>query len=179
MTTTSPSATESVVVPAHRDPTEYLRALAERDREVALAQAATSTTGSDPAEDISPPPRQGRSLTLILAVFVLSVAVAVAGVTALRGSAEPVAAVADVTAPILVPASIAPVETGRPVLSMTPAPATHTVEAGDTLEQIALRYDTTVPALIELNDLADPNALFVGQVILVPVEGAPADATAN
>ncbi len=44
----------------------------------------------------------------------------------------------------------------------------HVVAAGETLGTIAQRYNTTVEALIELNDLANPNVISVGQQLQVP-----------
>lgn len=41
------------------------------------------------------------------------------------------------------------------------------IESGDTLDQIALENDTTVEALLTLNDGLDPNALQVGQRVRV------------
>ena len=59
----------------------------------------------------------------------------------------------------------------------TPMPAgggTHTVRRGDNLFRIALRYGTTVQALASTNGLADPRRLSVGQVLVVPGQGAAA-----
>jgi len=48
------------------------------------------------------------------------------------------------------------------------------VRAGDTLSQIAARFNTTVAAIVEANNLTNPNLIFVGQVLLIPVsEGTP------
>jgi len=44
----------------------------------------------------------------------------------------------------------------------------HTVVAGDTLSSIAAKYNTTVQALAQLNDLKDPYVLSVGQAICLP-----------
>lgn len=44
----------------------------------------------------------------------------------------------------------------------------YVVEAGDTLGEIAFRYGTTVPVLVRLNGLDDPDVLFVGQELRVP-----------
>ena len=41
------------------------------------------------------------------------------------------------------------------------------VERGDYLSRIADRYDITVEELVRLNDIADPNLLFVGQELLI------------
>ena len=54
----------------------------------------------------------------------------------------------------------------------TPPPSggscTYTVVAGDTLSSIALRYNTTVAALVAANGLSDPNAIRVGQTLIIP-----------
>ena len=42
------------------------------------------------------------------------------------------------------------------------------VQKGDTLSGIAVKYGTNTKALIGMNNLADPNRLFVGQEINVP-----------
>lgn len=44
----------------------------------------------------------------------------------------------------------------------------HTVESGDTLFEIGLRYDLTVNALVRANNLADPGLLNVGQKLIIP-----------
>lgn len=45
---------------------------------------------------------------------------------------------------------------------------TYTVRAGDTLYTIALRNGTTVQALINANNLTNPNRLDIGQVLIIP-----------
>lgn len=42
-----------------------------------------------------------------------------------------------------------------------------TVQPGDSLSKIAKQHDTTVEELMALNDIDDPNLLFVGQELLV------------
>lgn len=48
---------------------------------------------------------------------------------------------------------------------------TYTVQTGDTLFEIARRYGTTVESLIALNNITDPNLIYVGQVLVVPEGG--------
>ncbi|MSQ43157.1 MAG: LysM domain-containing protein [Chloroflexi bacterium] len=46
--------------------------------------------------------------------------------------------------------------------------STHTVAAGDSLWQIATRYNTTVDAIVRANRLADPNILAPGDRLVIP-----------
>jgi LasA protease len=45
----------------------------------------------------------------------------------------------------------------------------YTVQLGDTLNQIAQRYNVTVDSIVQANQLADRNALSVGQVLVIPL----------
>jgi LysM repeat protein len=45
----------------------------------------------------------------------------------------------------------------------------YTVQAGDSLGAIAARFNSTIDAIIEENNIENPNALFVGQILQVPV----------
>lgn len=45
---------------------------------------------------------------------------------------------------------------------------THVVAAGETLLSIAIRYGVTVDEIIALNELNNPNAIFIGQRLLIP-----------
>lgn len=46
---------------------------------------------------------------------------------------------------------------------------THIVVEGEYLTLIASRYRSTVSAIVEINDIANPNKIYVGQELLVPV----------
>ena len=48
---------------------------------------------------------------------------------------------------------------------------TYVVQPGDTLNRIAARFNTTVGALVQLNGIANPNRIFSGQVLTIPVAG--------
>ena len=61
----------------------------------------------------------------------------------------------------------APAQTGATGQSFV-----YTVVAGDTLLTIAQRFGTTPEAIAQLNSLADPNALTLGQKLQVPGTGA-------
>ena len=75
-------------------------------------------------------------------------------------------------------ASPTPTPTPEPTPTPTPAPATvivHRIEADDTLWGLALRYGTSVSAIMELNPGLDPAGLQIGDVVRVPASAsAPA-----
>ncbi len=65
-----------------------------------------------------------------------------------------------------------------PLSSAPPPPSgpttTYVVQRGDRLYSIAARYGTTVSELARLNSIVNPNLIYVGQVLKVPVPGAGA-----
>ncbi|UCG26577.1 MAG: LysM peptidoglycan-binding domain-containing protein [Chloroflexota bacterium] len=56
----------------------------------------------------------------------------------------------------------------QPPIVHPPTTCTYVVQPGDTLAKIAYRYGTTVSALVEANNIADPNVIYVGQVLTIP-----------
>lgn len=53
------------------------------------------------------------------------------------------------------------------------ATTTHTVKKGETLSGIAKKYNTTYQFLAKINNIADPNKIYVGQVIKLAEVKAP------
>lgn len=47
------------------------------------------------------------------------------------------------------------------------AKVTHTVKKNETLSGIAAKYNTTVKNLVKLNDIDNPNLIYVGQVLII------------
>ncbi len=80
-----------------------------------------------------------------------------------------------------------PAQGGAPApAEAAPAPqpaatyATYTVQRGDSLSIIAAQFNTSYITLMQLNGIADPNFLAVGQVLQVPAPaGAPAPTTSS
>ncbi len=61
-----------------------------------------------------------------------------------------------------------------PVPQPPPCPGFfYSVVAGDTLFSIAARYNTTVQAILQANPGLDPNRIFIGQQICIPVAPQP------
>ena len=54
---------------------------------------------------------------------------------------------------------------------------TYSIQAGDTLAGIAALFNSTVDDIIEANELEDPNAIFVGQQLIIPANLVTATAT--
>ena len=50
-------------------------------------------------------------------------------------------------------------------------PATYLVQPGDTLSAIAVKLGMTIEQLMDANDIADPDNIFVGQELNVPGGG--------
>ena len=66
------------------------------------------------------------------------------------------------------PATSAPTATPSPSPTSGATPRTHVVARGETLSVIAAAYGTTVEAIVELNQLENPDRIVVGQVLLIP-----------
>ncbi|MBN1579608.1 MAG: LysM peptidoglycan-binding domain-containing protein [Anaerolineae bacterium] len=64
----------------------------------------------------------------------------------------------------VVPATPLPTATA----TATATAVVHVIEQGDTLLDLAVRYDVSVQALIEVNDILDPRALVVGETLIIP-----------
>ncbi|HUY23251.1 MAG TPA: LysM peptidoglycan-binding domain-containing protein [Acidimicrobiales bacterium] len=73
-----------------------------------------------------------------------------------------------VVACALVTGSLAGAGAGDPAYA-----ATTTVQPGDTLSAIAARYHTTVAALAAANGIQDPNRIFAGATLQIPVTAPP------
>ena len=62
-----------------------------------------------------------------------------------------------------------PTATSTPVLlPPSPTPVIYVVQPGDSLSAIALKYDVSIEALVEANDIADTNVIRVGQKLIIP-----------
>ena len=57
--------------------------------------------------------------------------------------------------------------------SPTPSTLSYKVEEGDTLGTIAGQFGVSIYDILAINDLQDPNNLYIGQVILVPTGPLP------
>lgn len=101
----------------------------------------------------------------------------VAAVATVAGDAAPDGAFgepADVGAAVVPPAdpnAAAPVATAAPP---SDAPVIHTVTQGETLGAISVEYDVSVADIVQANNLASADSIFVGQRLTIPVGGIAA-----
>ncbi len=51
------------------------------------------------------------------------------------------------------------------------------IKWGDTLSQLAIKYNTTVAELVRLNNIQNPNLIYAGATLIVPVKGEIANNT--
>lgn len=133
---------------------------------------------------MNPAIRQGVAAATLIALLFLSVACSastgeeeptlaateavvvqatVAGATIAPTFAASPAAATSVAQP---PATSLPLPTSTP--SPSPTPVTHTVQAGESLGQIAAQYGVAMDELAALNNLTDANAIVAGQVLTIP-----------
>ena len=49
----------------------------------------------------------------------------------------------------------------------------YTVQWGDSLSRIAIRYGTTVQAIAQANSIVNPNLIYAGQVLWIPTAYSP------
>lgn len=76
--------------------------------------------------------------------------------------------------PGLEPTIVPPEQVTVPIED-TPLPTgseLYTVQPGDTLYAIATRFRTTVNAIMQANNLSNPNALSIGQQLIIPGQGS-------
>lgn len=78
---------------------------------------------------------------------------------------------ADAAAPTAEPGGDAPAEAAPSSPEATATPTVHTVAAGDSLGGIALRYEVGVTDIVRANGLDNPDQIFVGQQLIIPIGG--------
>src|SRR5215831_14555105 len=116
----------------------------------------------------------------------------VSGPTTGAVSTEQATAVAPIPAPTTAPSSgvvsteqattVAPTVAVPTAGGPTPVPvtnanpATYTVQPGDNLYRIALKFNTTMAVLMQLNNISNPNLIFVGEVLKLPPGSSSAPA---
>ena len=70
----------------------------------------------------------------------------------------------DTIGPSATPEATATAVAGSP----SPSPRIHVVRRGEYVSQIALLYGVTPEAILEANDIANPNYVEIGQQLIIP-----------
>jgi LysM repeat protein len=91
--------------------------------------------------------------------------------TATPGPATPTPAATPTSTPLSSPtAAVRPSASASAEPSgPTPSPLSYVVRRGDRLQDIADQFGVTVDAIVELNNLDNPDHIEAGQVLLIPV----------
>lgn len=75
------------------------------------------------------------------------------------------------------PGMLLPTSTPIPADLQPGTKLSYAIQAGDTLAGIAARFNSTIDDIINENNLEDPNAIFVGQQLVIPANLVTATAT--
>jgi LysM repeat protein len=107
-----------------------------------------------------------------LVLNVIISALTMLGVLMIWGRVQPVPEIPPTSTmdAMSVAASLVPTQTLT--LVPTPTPVTYVVRSGDTMGDIAVELGISIDALMKANNLANPDALSAGQILIVPVTPA-------
>jgi LysM repeat protein len=61
----------------------------------------------------------------------------------------------------------------QPTATLTIELLTHTIENGDNLIGIAEQYGVTAQAIVVANNLANPDLIYIGQTLIIPLPTQP------
>jgi LysM repeat protein len=139
---------------------------------VYVGQRLSVPGGSAPSSSSQPAPaggthvvRRGETLAGIAARYGVS-ASALAQANGLRNPN-----LIRVGQKLVIPRGSSAAPAPAPASQPAPAPGIHVVQRGETLAGIALRYGTTVAALMAANRLSNPNFIWVGQRLTISKGG--------
>ena len=140
--------------------------LAEAEATEVLQELASVT----PSTGAYPPPLPSATLEIPTEIPTLTLAPTLTAMPTVPTTSVPASPTATTTA------------TAVPTVEATPSPVgalVHVVAAGETLLSIAQRYDTTTQAILNRNGLYDPNTIYVGQQLSIPVGSTTAEPVAT
>lgn len=82
---------------------------------------------------------------------------------------EPVQTSTVVNTPVQAAPSVSPpVQAVAAVASQPGLPTTYTIQPGDTLWAISSKFGVTVDAIVRINNIANPDLIYAGQVLQIP-----------
>jgi len=142
-----------------------------------VTETATPTQTPTPSGPFEYTVQEGDTLSSIAELFNTDIMT----LLALNPTIDPVTLVVYVGQKILIPAPDTLLPTATAVSTNVP-PGTlinYTVMPGDTLGDIAIRFNSTIERIVEENDLENANDIYVGQILRVPVNIATPVPTAT
>lgn len=84
----------------------------------------------------------------------------------------------DPSAPVNIPVVVSPASNPAPAPAPAASGTTHIVQPGETLASIGRYYGVSWTDIVAANGLANPNHIYSGQRLVIPVGGAPVPAPA-
>jgi LysM repeat protein/predicted nucleic acid-binding Zn ribbon protein len=73
---------------------------------------------------------------------------------------------------LIIPLPVADIPTPTPTPMPSPTPVTYVVKSGDTLSDIAAKFNTTAAALMKVNGITDPTSIHAGARLVIVQPGA-------
>jgi peptidoglycan endopeptidase LytE len=166
----APSAAPGASAAAAPSPRAYV--VVNGDTLWSIAQRLSTTTAAlVDANNLDDPDH------LVLGAKLVLPAGATQPVSATAASAASAAASTSASAATSAPAAVSAPAPAAPSASSKPMPAkrsllvSYTVQAGETLSQIAKQFDVRSDAIAQASALDDPNRLSIGTVLKVPLPG--------
>jgi len=102
------------------------------------------------------------------AAIAIALATCLAALSACGDGEEKSTPTATVTPAATATPRTTPEATPEATPSPTPIRGTYEVQAGDTLSGIADQFGVDLETLAEANDIADPDLIYPGQVLIIP-----------
>lgn len=132
----------------------------------AVAPTATPLYSPTPLPTVTLPPNQTRH-TVESGETVSTIAKKYGATTTaiLRANGLTANSILSIGQELIIPLPIADTPTPTPTLTPSPTPFVYTIKSGDTLSAIAKRYNTTVEALMQANNIVDATRISVGTKI--------------
>jgi LysM repeat protein len=137
---------------------------------VIIAVAASACTREKPAEPLASPVAQ-QVTPSVSTVVPVTPTVSVTGVPVIETPVVPITPTMVMTPTTPIPVT-SPVALATPAPTVSGAPGTYTVQAGDSLLKIATRFGVTTQDILAANPGLNPNLIYPGQTLNVPGAGS-------
>lgn len=120
------------------------------------------------------------ALTLLItniSLFACNEQAAAIAITPTRSTGFPTTTPSPTSTPTVITVTPVASSTAARAVKLTPTPTTvpvlHVIKSGEMLLSIAAQYDTSVEAILMVNEITDPTTLQIGQKLFIPVTPTP------